>query len=391
MKQITALLIYILLISCSSGDDGSDGKKIGGPVDSIGEDDDGNDNGGDSGDPLTYDATQNLKEVAGFHFGNVISAAKIASSSTDNSTMKSIFQSEFNSITAENDMKMRNMFTGADTYDFSDGDAIVAWAKENDMRVHGHTLVWHSSIPDWLANFSGTDEEFSTQVENYIKATVSHFATEKMTVDGTEVSVVASWDVVNEAFTSEGTSSIFRTRLGADYVAKCFQWAREADPDVALFYNDYNIAGEPSKRSQIINMANDFIENEIPIDGIGMQMHLNHDWPTSDLETAIQEVANTGLLVHISELDVKVNYSEDISELNEARAMEQETQYQRVAYYYSNSVPQAQQWGITVWGFRDKDSWLYKNNSDWPLLYNHDFETKLAHRGLINGLSGIEP
>ncbi len=380
------MLCLLVIAGCSSEDDSPSGPIVGGPTDPV---DGGGDGSGDNDDPLTYNAAQDLKEIVDFPVGNIVSANRLGSSSASNETFREVLLEEFNSITAENDMKMANMFTGPDTYDFSDGDAIVDYAIENGLRVHGHTLVWHSSIPGWLNNFSGTDEEFETQVENYIKATVSHFAEATVVVDGEEVPVVKGWDVVNEAFDGAGyRNSIFRERIGSDYVEKAFQWAREADPDVKLFYNDYNVAGEVSKRNAIINMINGFLDNDVPIDGIGMQMHLNYNWPTDDLPTAIQDVADTGLLVHISELDVKANPNDDIEELTEERALAQEEQFQKAGYYYTELVPEEQQYGLTIWGFRDQDSWLYENGSDWPLLYNNEFETKLAHRGLAAGLSG---
>lgn len=138
-------------------------------------------------------------------------------------------------------------------------------------------------------------------------------------------------------------------------------------------------------------MVNNFKENDIPIDGIGMQMHLNHNWPGDDLPISIQEVAATGLLVHASELDVKANYNDDITELTEERALQQEQQYQRAGYYYTTLVPETQQYGITIWGVRDQDSWLYQGGNDWPLLYNINYVTKIAHRGLIAGLNGENP
>ena len=136
-------------------------------------------------------------------------------------------------------------------------------------------------------------------------------------------------------------------------------------------------------------MVTDFQTRNIPIDGIGLQMHLNHDWPNTDLPLAVQEIADTGLLVHVSELDVKANYNNDISELTEVRAGLQEDQYQRAVYYYTTSVPAAQQYGITIWGLRDQDSWLYDNGGDWPLLYNNEFKTKISHRGFVVGLKGV--
>jgi endo-1,4-beta-xylanase len=397
MKNVMRLLVCLLVVGCSSDDDALTGPVVGGPTNPApgtgdGDGDGDGDDGGSTDDPFTYNATENLKDVVDFPVGNIVSASRLASTSETNQKFKEVLNREFNSITAENDMKMANIFRGPGDYDFSDGDAIVAYAKANGLRVHGHTLVWHESIPGWLRDFSGTDEEFSSLVEDYIKATVAHFAEEKMTWNGEEVSVVQGWDVVNEVFDGAPLrNTLFLQRMGDDYAAKLFQWAHEADPDVKLFYNDYNIAGTTEKRAAIINMVNNFIENDVPIDGIGMQMHLNHDWPNEDLPLSVEDVAATGLLVHISELDVKVNYDDGVSEFTQERAQAQERQYQRAAYYYVTTVPEDQQYGLTIWGFRDNDSWLYDNNSDWPLLYNNNFETKIAHRGLIEGLKGNAP
>ncbi|MFD2100464.1 endo-1,4-beta-xylanase [Flagellimonas iocasae] len=395
MKIVKVLMIvmFAAVMGCSSGSDDS-GPQVGGPTDDInpgGSDDDdpSTDDEIPVEDPFVYDATEDLKDVASFPIGNIVSANKLASTSTDNTTFKQVLNAEYNSITSEYQMKMNIMFTAPDTYDFSDGDAIVAYAKENGLRVHGHALIWHEAIPSWLNEFAGTDEEFEAQVEGFVKAAVAHFAEAE---DDGGNPIVASWDVVNEYFDGAAVrNSLFTQRIGNDFIKKAFQWAREADPDVKLFYNDYNIAGQVDKRNAIIGMVNDFITNSIPIDGIGMQMHLNHDWPSSDLPLAIQAISDTGLLVHLSELDVKVNYGDDINSLTEERAGAQELQYQRAGYYYTTIVPAAQQFGITLWGFRDRDSWLYDNGSDWPLLYDNDFNTKVSHRGLVAGLNGENP
>ncbi|UOB19100.1 endo-1,4-beta-xylanase [Abyssalbus ytuae] len=394
MKNLIKLLLFgTLLVACSSSDD--DGSiVVGGPTNgggSGGGSTSGPEAGGDEIiDGFTYKPTDIAKNIVSYPVGNIVSASKLSSTSSDNQIFKAILNEEYNSITAENDMKMSAMFDGPGDYDYEAGDAIVAYAKANGLRVHGHVLAWHKQQPAWLGTFSGTDEEFETAVLDYITNTVSHFAQEKMTVNDVEVPVVASWDVVNETFESGATDNVLYQKID-DFVAKAFQAARAGDPDVKLFYNDYGIAGDPGKRNSIITMVNDFKSRSIPIDGIGMQMHLNHNWPDTDLPTSIQDIADTGLLVHISELDVKVNYEEDITELTKDRAAEQEAQFQRAAYYYHTLVPAAQQHGITIWGFRDQDSWLYDNNTDWPLLYDNDFNYKVSHRGFINGLKGQAP
>ena len=374
IKNFLKTLIIIFIVSCSTSDDS--GVNVGGPS--------GGNNGGQ--DPVEY-----LREHVSFPIGVALSYEQIASNTNSMINYREVMNNEFNSLTFGNEMKMYNMFPAPDTYDWSDGDDLVAYAQEHGMRIHGHTLLWHPeySIPNWLESFSGTDQEFEDQVKNYIINTVAHFAEFE---DDNGNPIVESWDVVNEALTSEAMNAVFRQRIGEDYVAKCHQWARQGDANVKLFYNDYNIAGDPNKRNEILSMVNSFIANGVPIDGIGMQMHLNHNWPSpSELQTAIQQVSDTGLLVHISEIDVKVNYNDDITEFTTERAQAQSDQFQRAAYYYKTIVPSSQQFGITVWGLRDIDSWLYDNGTDWPLLFDNNFDRKQAYIGFTNGLKGISP
>tara|TARA_R110002049_G_scaffold5532_3_gene37852 strand:- start:1602 stop:2690 length:1089 start_codon:yes stop_codon:yes gene_type:complete len=360
----------MLLTACSDDENVVTSIIVGGPTNPVG-------NGSDP---------EFLKDFTDFKIGNIVSATKLASSSAGNVKFREVLGNDYNSITAENDMKMANMFPSPDTYDWSDGDAIVAYAKENNLRVHGHALVWHSSIPGWLSSFQGTDAEFEAQIQGYVKATVAHFALEK---DAEGNSVVTGWDAVNEYFDGGAIrSSLFTQRIGEDYINKIFTWAREADSDVKLFYNDFNVAGEPVKRAKIIALVNDMISNNIPIDGVGMQMHFNYDWPTSDIPLAIQQISDLGLLVHASELDVRANPNSDITNLTQERAAQQATQYQNTAYYYTTTVPENQQYGITIWGFRDQDSWRFNNGNDWPLLYDNDFNTKASYNGFVEGLKG---
>ncbi|WP_228851417.1 endo-1,4-beta-xylanase [Aegicerativicinus sediminis] len=375
-RRLITVFICFQILSCSTDDGG--GVQVGGPTGpSTG--------GGETGDPFLYEPTDNLQDLASFPIGNIVSAQRIASSTAND--FRDLLSKDYNSITAENDMKMANMFLGPDNFDFSDGDAIVAFAKTNGMRVHGHALIWHPSyaIPDWLENFSGTDEEFSAHIENYIKTTVAHFAQEK---DTNGNSIVTGWDVVNEYFDGNAIrSTLFTQRMGQNYIEKIFQWAREADPDVLLFYNDYNIAGQTDKRNAILSMASNFKTNGIPIDGIGMQMHLSLTWPSSqEISQALTDVANAGLLVHISELDIGVNPNDDITSLTLNRAQQQEDHYKHVTSEYTSIVPASQQYGITIWGVRDQDSWRYDGGTEWALLYNSNYEFKIAHRGFADGL-----
>ena len=87
---------------------------------------------------------------------------------------------------------------------------------------------------------------------------------------------VAAWDVVNEAVSIEGTSyrdCPFYKYLGEGYIDEAFKAAREADPDVKLYYNDYNFEGLNAKSDYIYNLVKGLVDRKVPIDGVGMQMH----------------------------------------------------------------------------------------------------------------------
>lgn len=378
IKKIVVLLFIASFMACSTDDSGV---TVGGPTP---PDDDEN---VEEGNTPEY-----LKDIPSFPIGNIVSASKLNSNSAENTNFKHVLLNDYNSMSAENDMKMANFFIGPDNFDFSDGDAIVAYAKANGLRVHGHTLVWHPdyAVPNWLLNFSGTDAEFEAHIEHYVKTTVAHFAQAK---DENGNAIVEGWDVVNEYIDDSAgiRSSIFTQRMGSDYIKKIFIWAREADPNVKLFYNDYNVVIQ-SKRQAILNMVNEFISENIPIDGIGLQMHLNYNWPSdSDIASALSDVANTGLLVHVSELDVRANPNNDITTLTNERAQLQADQFQRVSYHYTENVPASQQYGITIWGFRDQDSWRYDGGKDWPLMYDNSFTKKPAYTGFADGLREQAP
>lgn len=286
----------------------------------------------------------------------------------------------FDSITAEYEMKGQTMWTAFDVYNFAPSDRLVRFAEDNDMRVHGHALVWHSSVPNFLQQYPTTDEQFESAMRDYIHAVLSRYSGR-----------VASWDVVNEAF-DDGTgllrNSIFRQKMGPDFVAKCFQFAREADPDVLLFYNDYGTIWNRRKADAMFAMIDDFQQRGIPIDGVGLQMHISHNWPAmSEIRRVVDGIVERGLMVHISELDIKINPTGDLLQPTEERFESQKQRVMDIVEMYQ-SIPEELQFGITMWGLRDPDSWLieFEGRQDWALLFDDDFEPKPAYFGFLEAL-----
>ena len=128
------------------------------------------------------------------------------------------------------------------------------------------------------------------------------------TVVGRYKGKIHGWDVVNEAIDEDGSmrKSPWQVGIGDDYIAKAFEFAREADPDAELYYNDFNLE-KPAKRAGVIKLVQDLQARKLRIDGIGNQAHWRLDTPTIDeIDRTLVELHATGLKVMYTELDINL-------------------------------------------------------------------------------------
>lgn len=323
--------------------------------------------------PVTTDSAKTLKEASSFPFGAALNISKIK----NNSAYIALVKKEFNSITAENAMKMINLSPSKDNYSWTDADYLVNFAQENNMRIHGHCLVWHNSLPSWVTNYNGTKEEWKTLLKNYITTVVSRYKGK-----------VASWDVVNEILNDDGTprQSIWYTKIGWEYVALAFQTAHEADPDAVLFYNEYGQEYSKTKLAAINDTVQNMIHRGVPINGIGIQMHTNINQSATNLANAIQQTAATGLIVHISELDIALNPDKSSGYVESTTDLATQKSRYRTITAAMKQIPSTQNWGITTWGVSDNDSWL-TSIPDYPLLFDKEYTKKPCYEGVMEALT----
>lgn len=318
--------------------------------------------------------TMGLRNVSPFPFG----AALNVNSLKTNTTYRNTVIKEFNSLTAENAMKMKSISLGRGQYFWDDADYLVAFAQANKIRVHGHALVWYNSTPTWVSGFVGTTDDWKAILHEYITAVVGRYKGK-----------IQSWDVLNEAINDDGTfrSCVWKDHLGLEYIDLCFKYAREADPNVLLFYNEYGNEYSSVKRTAINNMVNDLIARGIPIDGIGLQMHTSITRSDADIKTAITMAAQTGLKIHVSEFDIRTNTNSDATlTYNSTLAAAQKQKYY-AAVKALNDLPASQHYGFTFWGVYDGQSWIPTTNvPDWPLPFDKNFLKKDAYYGILQGL-----
>jgi len=303
---------------------------------------------------------------------------------------------EFNQITPGNIMKMSYLHPQENSYTFNNADLLVDWAVANGIGVHGHTFIWHSDyqVPGWMQGYSG---DFQAMLDEHVTTIAEHYAGR-----------VQSWDVVNEVIDENNNcwrNSLFYQRLGADFVANAFRAARAGDPNADLYYNDYDSEGGNTTKFQcLLDLVDNLVADGAPIDGVGFQMHVQIDWPsTSTIASAFQEIVDRGLKVKVTELDVPLNnpwastpFPQYTSFTDEAAAV-QKARYKSIMQTYLDVVPPELRGGFTIWGIWDGESWLFdldgrQGVEDWPLLFtgpsNGPFEPKPAYYGLIEALTG---
>ena len=307
-----------------------------------------------------------------------------------------LIEKHFNSVTAENAMKPDALQPREGHFDFGTANELVDFAEENDMQVRGHTLVWHSQVPDWFfedeAGRRIDEKEEITEEERQL--VIDRMENHVKTVVGEYKGQVYAWDVVNEAVDGNSLRQTpWLEIIGEEYLAMAFRFAHEADPEAKLFYNDYNSV---QRRDTIYEMLKGLIEEGVPVHGIGMQGHWDIDGPSKFLiEQTIQQFAELDDLtdydfeIQITELDVSLFSWGDETRLEEPSQyilFQQAQRYEELFELfieYSDIIT-----GVTLWGIADDATWLdnfpVENRDDWPLLFDENHEPKEAFWRVID-------
>lgn len=304
-----------------------------------------------------------------------------------------MLKSQFSSITAEFEMKPQFIAPTEGVYDWTATDVLVDFAERNNIQIRGHALVWHDSTPDYF--FEGTNAEIKARLEDYITTVMTRYKGR-----------IRFWDVVNEVITDDDNavlpyrqSNWYEAVGGPEYIDWAFEAARKADPSAFLFINDYSTE-LPEKRARLLTVVQDLKDRNIPLDGVGHQMHLFA--PKSDMSEVLQAVDDVdnmfeGLTNHITELDISVyadpgscyetntNCDADYGDNLPPEIARRQTQMYRTAF--DGFAARSSVTSVTVWGLKDSDSWLNTNpvtRTNYPLLYDRDGNAKPAFRAIVD-------
>jgi endo-1,4-beta-xylanase len=287
---------------------------------------------------------------------------------------------EFSAVTAENVMKWETIEPQRGVYNWGPADQLVDFAQQNGQKVHGHVLLWHNQLPGWLtsgvADGSISNAELTQIVEDHIKTVVRHFRGK-----------VWHWDVVNEAYTDGGSpvlrDTIFHKAMGDNYIAQALKWAHEADPRVKLYLNDYAIDGINAKSTAYYELAKQLRRNHVPLDGIGVQGHLDLQYPIPiDAAANLARFDKLGLETAFTEVDVR--YFLPASTYNTAGQVGSFTVLLQACLLTPHCVM------FTLWGFTDKYSWVpgFFTGQGEATPLDANFQPKPAYTALQLTLAG---
>ena len=301
------------------------------------------------------------------------------------------FVKEFNSITAGNEMKWKFTEDQKGEYTWELGDYVVNKARELDMKVRGHALVWRDSTPDYVVRDSRDPDpavakaKVLDDIRSHVTTTIQHFGDD----------TVYCWDVVNEAISdSNDPNEIYYPcplyeGAGEDYIFESFIAARQANPNIKLYYNDYNL-NMPVKRAKAISMIKKMQERGIPIDGIGEQGHYNiRNFDFEEFRRMFDDFRKLGLDVQITELDFSIYENDSEAQLEglspELEALQAEA-YGKVMEICRENKDIVT--GVTFWGGADDKTWLddfpVKNRKNYPLLFDEFCDKKAAYDAVMD-------
>jgi endo-1,4-beta-xylanase len=298
--------------------------------------------------------------------------------------------SQANIVVAENAMKWGPLRPSPTTFEFSQADRLMRFARVADQKVRGHNLCWQESLPEWFRT-TATKENARQLLVNHIQ-----------TVAGRYRGQMHSWDVVNEAVQpQDGRADGLRKTpwlelVGPDYVELAFQTAATADPTAKLTYNDYDIEldtpEQSEKRAYVLMLVRRLKARNVPIHAVGIQSHLKADAKLAGagLRTFLRELKKLDLEVYVTELDVNTRAVEG------GPAVQDEVVARVYEQYLGLVLAEPNVKAVLTWGITDAHTWLNNSKAEWvvrkdgarqrPLPFDDDYQPAPAFEAVRSAM-----
>ncbi|MBD2012803.1 endo-1,4-beta-xylanase [Microcoleus sp. FACHB-53] len=289
---------------------------------------------------------------------------------------RQVLAREFQILVPENAWKFEFVHPNRDRYEFGQVDTLINFAKDNNMEVRGHPLVWHYSLPKWINEGNFSRDELIDILRTHVKTLVGRYRGQ-----------IPVWDVVNEAINRDGSlrDTIWLRNIGPEYIDMAFQWAHEADPQAKLFYGEYMTEEINQKSDGVYTLVSGLLQRGVPIDGIGFQSHLGLSYlPRLDsLAQNFDRFNQLGLEVQFTELDMKIQDGKGSLEERLAKQAKAYSDLLKVCLQAKKCT------ALITWGFTDRYTWIadVTGEVEAPLIFDASYRPKPAYNALKEVLS----
>ena len=245
-------------------------------------------------------------------------------------------------------------------FEFGPADAVFDAARANGKQVRGHTLIWNDNQPDWLKRLSGA--EIERVFDAHIETVASRYAGR-----------LHSWDVVNEPFwPMHGKPGGWRdgpwfSAMGPAYVERAFRRVRAVDKTAKLTLNEAQCDNDHewgrSIRPPLRDLVDRLLDAGAPLDAIGLQSHLQPQWPSNYPEFAryVDAFGRKGLAVYLSEFDV----NDEAFPADPARRDAEAAKTTRAFLDAALAVPAVAM--VVTWQLSDRHTWYRQIRRSWAL------------------------
>ena len=329
-----------------------------------------------------------IPSVYEIHEGQFRIGAAIEPHQLDSPRHVELLTRHFNNITAENVMKPGSIQPTEGNFNWDPADRLADFARDNDIKIHGHTLVWHSQAAEWM--FEDAEGEPLEATPENKQLVLDRMETHIISVTNRYSDVVTVWDVVNEVIDPSQDDCLRRSEwyrlTGSDYISTAFTIAHREAPTATLILNDYGETN-PAKRQCMYDVVKDLQDQGVPVHGIGMQMHINILNPSvAAIEETIEMFAELGE-VYVTELDMSIysNDTDSYTTVPEEVLIRQGYRYKAIFEAFRRQADNLAL--VTFWGLADDHTWLSTfptTRLNMPLLFDEDQQAKWAYWGIID-------
>ena len=378
---------YTLQLTCTALEDGGQGGDEGGGIED--EEDFAYDDDIDISD-VTLSTTLPLRQyLEGVNsekrIGVAVSNWRYNVTSNPSSSLANLIGQHFNLCVAEDEMKPNAIQPSQGYFDFGQGHSLIQFAQQKGMEVRGHTLAWHNQLPEWISadgkknDKNWTREQLLDILKEHVTRTVKAYGNK-----------VLGWDVVNETLDDDQSGlrehpdgyqlrrqSVWVSVIGESFIDSAFVWARQANPHIKLYLNDYDCEfSHTAKATALFNLARRLKESGVPIDGVGLQCHLktSSTFSQKQLDSTVKRFASIGLDCIFTEVDVTLAANTTEEKEKQADIYGKITE----VFLHNDNCPH-----MLVWGIADCYSWI---TGGYPLLFDNNLGQKPAFKAVRSAL-----